>query len=166
MKTWTKEQLIRRIYAQQKSKSKKRGHPIPRYTIEELLDWCFKQNRFYKLYNNWLKSGCKTKLIPSINRINDFEYYYFDNIELITWQENNFKGRKSSKHILSVKNLPQHFKPKPILQYSLNYIFIKEWISASEVKKELKFNQGNITQVCLGKRKSANKFIWKYKQVI
>lgn len=55
---------------------------------------------------------------------------------------------------------------KPILQYDLNDNFIKEWKSATDVKKELKIDDGAIAACCKGKRKSAGKYHWKYKLII
>lgn len=55
-------------------------------------------------------------------------------------------------------------KSKPILQYTKDGIFIKEWDSATTASKELNISQGNITECCKGKRKSASGFIWRYKE--
>lgn len=52
---------------------------------------------------------------------------------------------------------------KPILQFTLDGEFVREWPSASEVECQLKFKQCNICACCSGKRKSAYKYIWKYK---
>lgn len=52
---------------------------------------------------------------------------------------------------------------KPILQYDLEDNFIKEWVSASEAARQLGFSQSNISACCLGKRKQANGYKWKYK---
>lgn len=51
---------------------------------------------------------------------------------------------------------------KPVLQYTLDGQFIREWESATEAGRN-GFNQGNIAACCQGKRKSHHKFIWKYK---
>lgn len=49
---------------------------------------------------------------------------------------------------------------KPILQYTLNGEFIREWDCASDVGKEV---QSNIVTCLKGRRKSAYNYIWKYK---
>ena len=51
-------------------------------------------------------------------------------------------------------------KKIPILQYSLNGEFIREWPSATDVGREV--NKG-ISQCLRGKSKSSYGFIWKYK---
>lgn len=55
-------------------------------------------------------------------------------------------------------------KCKPLLQFTLNDEFIKEWVSAREVQRELKFNQGNVSKCLNGEYKQAYGFKWKYKK--
>lgn len=52
---------------------------------------------------------------------------------------------------------------KPVLQFSKSGEFIREWPSTSEVHRILGFNQGNISNCCLGRCKSAYGFVWQYK---
>jgi len=52
----------------------------------------------------------------------------------------------------------------PIQQYDINGKFIKEWPSGVEASKQTGTNHGGISMCLKGQLKSANKFIWKYKQ--
>jgi group I intron endonuclease len=52
---------------------------------------------------------------------------------------------------------------KPILQFDINGIFIKEWNSAAEAHDKAGFSQTCIRKVCLGISKQHKNFIWKYK---
>ena len=52
---------------------------------------------------------------------------------------------------------------KPILQYTLDGEFVKEWESAIQAEREGGFKSRNITACCKGKRKSQGGFIWRYK---
>ena len=52
---------------------------------------------------------------------------------------------------------------KAVLQYDLNMNFIAEYKSTIEAEKLTGSNHGNISSCCKGKRKTVNKFIWKYK---
>ena len=52
---------------------------------------------------------------------------------------------------------------KPVLQYDLLGNFIREWPSMIKVEEELGIDQGNISHCCIGNRKSAGGFIWKFK---
>lgn len=67
------------------------------------------------------------------------------------------------KHAVSSKIKMSKAKSKPIEQYTLDEVFIREWTSGKEVQSELGWSQGNINKVCLGKYKSAYGFIWKFK---
>ena len=51
----------------------------------------------------------------------------------------------------------------PILQFSKDGEFIKEWQSAREAQRKLGIAQQSICACCQGKLKSAGGFIWKYK---
>lgn len=79
--------VFRVIYKTQKRHQKLRGHGDMPYTKDELISWC-KSNGFDDLYSKWTDSGNDTKLKPSVDRIDDFKGYSFDNIRLGTWQEN------------------------------------------------------------------------------
>lgn len=56
-------------------------------------------------------------------------------------------------------------KAKKVLQYDLNGNFIKEWESGTEVERQLKIDQGHISECCNGKRKKTGGFVWKFKEV-
>jgi len=56
----------------------------------------------------------------------------------------------------------EEYRKKPIAQYTLKMEFVKIWSCRGEAEKELKTSAGNITSCCLGKRKTALGFIWKY----
>lgn len=52
---------------------------------------------------------------------------------------------------------------KPVLQYTLDGELIREWKSTMDVQRNLGYFQTSISACCLGKYKSAYKFVWKYK---
>ena len=52
---------------------------------------------------------------------------------------------------------------KPVLQYSLDGEFVKEWSSTIGVERNLGYLHNNISNCCNGKRKSAYGYIWKFK---
>lgn len=54
-------------------------------------------------------------------------------------------------------------RAKPILQYSKEGTFIKEWPSAGEVGRTWGVYYKSISKCCLGKRKTALGYVWKYK---
>mgnify|MGYP003132545530 CR=1 FL=1 len=85
--------VISTIYSTQKQNQKKRGHGEVPYSKDELKNWMY-NNGFECLYKNWAKSGYKRDLKPSVDRLNDFEGYSINNIQLITWHENKLKQHK------------------------------------------------------------------------
>lgn len=122
------------------------------------------ENPNNKKYKNYGKRGIKNYLTeenvkflyirdkahllkkPSLDRKNNNKNYTLNNCEFIEWSENSIKDKR-----------------KPILQYDLNGNFIREFISISEASRQLKTYHSYISQALMGKHKSAEGFIWKYK---
>ena len=52
---------------------------------------------------------------------------------------------------------------KAVLQFDKSGNFLREWLSAKDAQKQMGFAQSNISRCCLGKRRFAYGFIWKYK---
>jgi hypothetical protein len=55
-------------------------------------------------------------------------------------------------------------KSKPVLQFSKDGDFIREYPSTMEVQRQLGFSQGFVSACCRGKYKQAYGFIWRYKE--
>ena len=63
---------------------------------------------------------------------------------------------EKTKNKISESKMGNHNKPtKPILQYTKEGEFIKEWISCMEASRVLGIAQSSITKCCKGKLKSA-----------
>ena len=104
----TKVGLARRIYTKQKLRFANDKEMSPDYSVQEFIDWFLTQPCFEVLYKNWIASNYAPGLKPSCDRVNDYEGYSFNNIQLITWQENKEKyysdvksgiNRKTSKAV-------------------------------------------------------------------
>lgn len=143
----TPKGVLNTIYRNQLLKQKRHGIKV-NYTYEEFKNKYINNKKYLELYNSWLKSGCLTNLKPSFDRIDNNKDYSFDNLQIITWKENNDKGRK--EHSLKVK------------QYDLNGNYIKTYNSIIEASKELGIYKSNISKVCKGKMKTTGGYIWKY----
>jgi hypothetical protein len=83
--------LMRHTHRHHKSNSKRRGHPPPTYTWEELLAWAQIQPNFKPLYDTWVASGYQTPLYPSVDRINNNLPYVLTNLQFMTFRENQQK---------------------------------------------------------------------------
>ena len=100
------------------------------------------------------------------------EYYHRPAIELIFMtEEEHARFHNTGKHYsektkkkMSKSQIGNHNAPtKPILQYTKDGEFIREWAGASEASRVLGISQGNITNCCQGTRKSAGGFAWRYR---
>lgn len=147
--------LIGRMYSGQKAASIKRGHEAPSYSKAELKDWLFSQKIFHELYNNWVKSDYYKLSIPSVDRIDDNKGYSFDNIQLMTWNENQRKFNKEFHKSIHV----------PVDKYSLSGSFIKSYRSIQEAIDDTGINRAGISLTCSGKYKYSGGFLWKYHNI-
>lgn len=86
--------LIARIIADQKKSSKRRIMTPPDYSNEELKSWLY-SNGFQDMYFLWVGSDYDKWLSPSPDRLDDSKPYTLCNLRLITWKENDKKGRES-----------------------------------------------------------------------
>lgn len=150
----TKQGLIYKIYRSQKCNSIKRNHILPEYTRNELKEWIYSQPNFNKLYNDWVKSNYDIKLKPSIDRIDSLKHYYFDNIQLVTWNINHINSN-NEKMTISNRNI------RPVLKIDNN--IITEYISISDAARKNNLHHSNIYNVCIGKYKHSGGFKWKFK---
>ena len=152
----TKEGVVTRIYSVQLGGSKKRSHSLPNYTNEELRIWLFNQDEFHRLYDLWAESGYDKMKKPSCDRLDDYKPYSFDNIQVITWQENKNKLHSDQKNGRNNKN------SRPVIQTDLVGRFIKEHYSQSQASRDTGVNQGNIGSCCRGMLKEAGGFKWMF----
>lgn len=88
----TKDGLIGVLYNTQKKSSRKRGHRPPEYSKQDFKDWCYSQKVFHELYEEWKQSKFNDRLKPSIDRKCDDIHYCMNNIQIVTWKENNEKA--------------------------------------------------------------------------
>lgn len=159
MRTYVKTKLglLKSIYSSQRLSSRTRNHKMPNYTLEELRIWALSQNIFHELFDDWEKSSFETKLRPSCDRINDYTCYTLDNLQLITWAENERKGNDDRRNGINNK------QNKIVVQYDLSWNKITEFHSINEAGRKTGVSPSNISQCCLGKRKRVSNFRWKYK---
>lgn len=72
------------------------------------------------------------------------------------------KIRGKKHHIDSViRSANGHIKP--IVQYTKEGVFLKEWNSAVDAAKELGISEDGIGRVCKNKLKTSGGYVWKYK---
>ena len=154
--------LTNSIYSNQIGSSKKRQHPRPTYTLDELREWIKLQLNFRELFKEWKNSGYKRNSTPSIDRLNDGLGYSFDNIRLVTWLENHSKN--VTERVKFGKNSPQS---RAVIRTDIQNGIEIEYHSIGAAARALgKSNlAGNSIGNCLrGLSKTSYGFNWKYKQ--
>ena len=128
------------IYSTQLRNCRTRKCDKPTYSNEELKEWLREQDSLELLYNNWVESWFNPRLTPSIDRIDDYKWYSFDNIQLMTWDENNkkahkdmreWRNNKQSKTIIW-KNI---YTGEKIEYYSITQAARKIWINRSSISR-------------------------------
>ena len=152
----TKEGVIQTIWDSQKLSCKLRKMEQPKYTKDWFFDWCLSQEIFHTLFEAWEKSGYTKHLKPSVDRINNFETYLETNIRLMTWEENNLLGN------LALKEGTSTFNYVGVSQYTLDGVFIKDFLNTREAERELGITYQNIHGTCKGRRNQAGGFVWKF----
>ena len=143
------------IYKMQRANSKRRGHPMPIFTKQALMDW-LEQKGYAHLHATWVGSNYVKRLTPSVDRLDDSLPYSFDNMRLVTWGLNDDKAHNDFK---TGKLLSTH---TPINQLTKEGVFIKKHVSQTSAARELNTSQGNIGAACKGIRKSAGGYKWEF----
>lgn len=104
------------------------------------------------------------KNLPQINHKDENKKNnHISNLEWCTCQYNNSYGTKIERIKLAQRNDPR--KSCPVMQYSYDNVFIKEYPSAIEAERQTGINAGSILAVCQQEKHcfSAGGFKWKAK---
>ena len=148
--------LCKKLLSNQKAKSRKRGHPPPAYTEEQLFQWMLGQPNFQKLYAAWVDNGFITPLKPSIDRLDDYQPYTLNNIKLITTEDNINRYFTDAIQGINTKTAVA------VDQYTLDGVFVASHHSYMAAARSLGQSQiGNIRNVAEGIGKTAYGYIWR-----
>ena len=92
-----------------------------------------------------------------VNHINEVKTdNRLSNLNLMTPKENRNWGTGTERQAKKCS--------KPVLQFTLDDILVKEYPSIMQAERETGFNNGNIVNCCNGKQKTAYNYKWKYKE--
>lgn len=152
----TEQGVIYKLYKDSLYSCKKRKLEPPLYTHYELIDWMY-ENGFKAIYDKWVESGYDTTLKPSLDRLDDYKTYSFDNIRLITWGENRAKGHQQRR-----EGIGKHGALCKAVDCYKDGELIATYISAAKAAEELSLDHTNITKVCNGKRQSCGGYTFTY----
>lgn len=137
----SKSNLIRRIYHHMQARSVSRGHGDLCFSLNDFKTW-LKSTKFNILYTNWVNSGYRYMLVPSVDRKDNNLGYLFSNMQILTWRKH--KNKEIS----------------PVNQYSMDGCFIKTW-KKMRLAEEF-YSTTDISKVCRGVHKYACGFQWRY----
>ena len=84
-------------------------------------------------------------------------------VENLEWCSVKYNCNYGTRNQRQAEKMTNGKLSKPVLQYTKDGIFIKEWRSTHDVERNLGFDQGYISSCCNGKFKWAYSFVWKYK---
>lgn len=101
----------------------------------------------------WFRDKAYKMKRPSIDRKENNKDYIFENCRFIELSKNSSRQDKTDQE-------------KPVNQYDLEGNFIRSFKSVMESERILciKDGHGHIVAVCLGKRKTAYRYKWLYKE--
>lgn len=149
---------IRNMYLKQKGNSRHRGHPSPDYTVDSLIEWCLRQEKFHILHNTWKMQGFVKNLTPTCDRMYDNKPYTLENLQLLTWEKNKEKGESDRKSGKSITN-----QMEAVVQYTKGGEYVTEYPSIAIACREVNAGTSNMSGCCNGNRKTCMGYIWRHK---
>jgi len=144
---------ITQLWSGQLRGARLRGNGLPGYTKEWFTIWLY-DNGYERLFNTWKDSRYNKDLAPSVDRLDDNGCYTKDNIQLITWKENNDKGYSTRNSDADCK------RNRPIIQLTLDGEFIREFRSTKQAVEITGVNRTSISSVISGRRNHAGGYLW------
>jgi hypothetical protein len=151
----TKRGLTKKIFQNQKVSCKRKNMSIF-YESDDFTNWCLSQRKFHKLFENWKANNYQKHLSPSIDRIDNYRGYSFDNIQLMTWEENQTKGYDDMRN----GKANTAIKRKAVIQLTTTNEEINRFISRSEASRKTGINCRHMGECCAGLLKTAGGFKW------
>ena len=82
-------------------------------------------------------------------------------VENLEWCDRSYNinyGNRLTKFANSIS--------KSVIQYTLDGVFVREWKSVAEIRREKGYDPSYISRCCRGICKTSHNFIWKYKDSI
>ena len=149
----TPKGILTNMYGKMKYRSALKGLPPVGFTLVDFHDRYLKDSTFLNLVSNWASNGYSKQNKPSVDRINLFHGYTFDNIKIVTWAENRKKAdwEKSFLYTTAVN------------MFDENGNKLRTFESIKEAHIQTKIHPSLIIQCCQGRVKRAKGHIFQYR---
>ena len=152
-----------------------RVRSLPRKTTSGKILTQFISRGYYKVVlckdnikKNWnVHKLVAIAFVPNPNNYTDINHKDENKLNNIAtnleWCSKSYNQRYGTRNKRMLVSRNGCNKEKPVFQLDMEGSLIKEWISATEASRILNINRESIRRCCIGKRKTAGGFIWKYK---
>ncbi|APC44457.1 endonuclease VII [Pseudoalteromonas phage PH357] len=126
--------VIRVLYKTMKRHQKLRPHneDVLPFNKDAFKIW-LEDNGFQEKYEDWVISGYEKNVKPSVDRLDDYKGYSFDNMRLVTWKDNH---NHQANDILEGKSRSGE-RCHTIGKYTTEGELIETYISYQHVRREL-----------------------------
>lgn len=141
--------LTANLYAKIRERSKRNNRQNDEFTLAEFRAF-LEATDIRRLFRRWERGNWSNKGRPSVDRIDCLLGYTFDNMQVITAQENRKKGDEEKIILWG----------KPIHQVSLSGNVVAKYPNIKKAMEMTGINRNNISSVLHGKRKTAGGFKW------
>ena len=137
---------------------------MPDYDVLWLTAWLISRDNFKDMHTKWIESNMKSDLKPSVDRINPLKPYTKDNIQLVTWGENQKKGGSIDlivhKDHESNKDLYKDNLDIALKKISMaRAIYVKHAMDAKSKGIKIEYSQDWLRFLLIRSDKFAEKFI-------
>ncbi len=89
--------IVSEMFHTQQRRSRKHAYKFVSYTQAQLLEFVLGHREAYEIHDAWVQSGFIKNLKLSVDRKDATKGYSLDNIQIMTWGENNLKGRTENR---------------------------------------------------------------------
>lgn len=125
-----------------------------------------KSGHIQKLGKKWGSINCKNPNFIKANKelIDKNGQHQFTQEDRLKAGKNSWKKRKNTNHINNMIQKSNEVCSKPILCFTKDEKFVKEYKSLSDASKDVGVSKTAIFYCVQGKQKTSAGFIWKYKK--
>lgn len=152
---------LTKTYGRVKRDSITKFNKLPEFSKEKLSEWVLKQG-ILKMLEDYSNSNFDKNKNPSIDRLDDYKGYSFDNIQLVTWEINNQRGRISEKNKKQCSDMAKKRWGKKVAQLDAEGNILAIYASTREAGRILNLDNSAISKVCRGVMNCCGGFGWRY----